>query len=202
MGELEVQKTRSYNSPRRRAQSAETRASILAAAKKLLRRSSVRNWQSLTIRAVAHEAGVSERTVYRHFSDERGLRDALMRRLEEEAGIDLTNLELDDIAGVAERVLGHVSTYPLEKRPIDPTMAAARLRQRDALHDALEPWTTDWPASSAAAVSALFDLLWSVGSFERLAVEWQLPPERAISALAWTIGLVDEAVRAGRRPPD
>lgn len=80
-------------------------------------------------------------------------------------------------------------------------MTEALLRQREALHDALEPWTTEWPAPTAAAVAALFDVMWSVGSFERLTVGWQLPHQQARDALTWLIGLVEEAVRAGRRPP-
>ena len=198
----EPEGTRAYNSPSRRAQSAETRERIVGAAKKLLRKSSVRDWHSLTIRAVAQEAGVNERTVYRHFTDERGLRDAVMRDLELDAGIDLTDLQMADIADVAGRIFDHVSSYTFEVRPLDPTMTEALLRrQREALHDALEPWTDAWPAPTAAAVAALFDVLWSVGSFERLTVDWQLPPEQARNALTWLIGLVEDAVRSGRRPP-
>jgi AcrR family transcriptional regulator len=193
--------TRAYNSASRRAQSAETRERIIGAAKKLLRKSSVRDWHSLTIRAVAQEAGVNERTVYRHFTDERGLRDAVMRDLERSAGIDLSDLELADIAGVAARIFDHVASYTFEKRPLDPTMTEALLRQREALHDALEPWTTDWPAPASAAVAGLFDVLWSVGSFERLTVDWTLSAVEARDALTWLIRLVEEAVRSGRRPP-
>lgn len=193
--------TRAYNSPIRRAQSAETRERIVGAAKNLLRKSSVRDWHTLTIRSVAQEAGVNERTVYRHFTDERGLRDAVMRDLERDAGIDLADLGLADVAGVAARIFDHVATYTFEKRPLDPTMTEALLRQREALHDALEPWTTDWPAATAAAVAGLFDVLWSVGSFERLTVDWALPAVQARDALTWLISLVEEAVRTGRRPP-
>lgn len=192
---------RAYNSPRRQAQSAETRQRIIAAAADLLRSSSVRNWHSLTIRAVAQQAGVNERTVYRHFSDERGLRDAVMHSLEDEAGIDLTDLQLEDIADVAARIFVHVSAYPSAvPPPMDPTMTEANYRQREALHDALAPWTATWPAPTAAAVAALFDVLWSVGAYERLVADWQLSRDQAIRTLTWTIGLVADAVRADRRP--
>ncbi len=123
------QETRPYNSPSRRAQSAETRERIVGAAKKLLRKSSVRDWHSLTIRAVAVEAGVNERTVYRHFTDERGLRDAVMRDLEHDAGIDLADLQLADVADVAGRIFDHVSSYAFEVRPMDATMTEAQLRR-------------------------------------------------------------------------
>ena len=84
-----TRRRRPYDSTLRRQRAAETRARIIAAGSALLRGSSVRDWHGLTIRAVAEEAGVNERTVYRHFVNEQGLHDAVMHRFEEEAGIDL-----------------------------------------------------------------------------------------------------------------
>jgi AcrR family transcriptional regulator len=192
---------RPYDSPLRRAQAASTRDRIIEAACALLRDSSIRNWRSLTIRAVADEADVNERTVYRYFSNERGLRDAVMRHMEKEAGIELSGLDLDDIAEVARRIFTQVSTFQFEpKPPLEPTLSEASLRQREALHDALAPWTADWPAEDAAAVAGLFDVLWSVGAYERLVADWRLDPERATGVLTWAIGLVAEAVRRGDRP--
>ena len=196
-----VGSARQYDSPVRRARSAQTRERIVDAACVLLRSSPVRDWGALTIRGVAHEAGVNERTVYRYFANERGLRDAVMHRLEADAGIDLTGLELADIADVAQRIFASASSFPFEARPpLDPTLTEANLRQREALHDAVAPWTAEWPAEEAAAVAALFDVLWSVGAFERLVVDWQTDPDQAVRTLTWAIELVAEAVRAGRRP--
>ena len=100
----------------------------------LLRGSSVRDWQGLTIRAVAEEAGVNERTVYRHFANEQGLHDAVMHRLEEEAGIDLHGMQLEDVADVTARIFDHVATFPPDARPpLDPTLLEAKRRQHEAL---------------------------------------------------------------------
>ena len=192
---------RTYHSPLREAQAASTRDRIIAAAYALLRDSSIRNWRSLTIRAVAEKAGVNERTVYRHFTNERGLRDAVMEHMEDAAGIDLTHLRLEDIAPVAERIFSHVSAFqPEPKPPLPPTLTEASLRQREALHDALAPWTTLWPPADAAALAALFDVLWSVGAYERLVADWQIDQGQAVDTLTWAIELVAEAVRQGRRP--
>jgi hypothetical protein len=49
--------------------------------------------------------------------------------------------------------------------------------------------------------AAMFDVLWSVASYERLVVDWQLHRERAIRGITWVIGLVEQAVRNGDRPP-
>jgi hypothetical protein len=124
-----------------------------------------------------------------------------MRHMEEEAGIVLSDLRLDDIAEVARRIFAQVSSFQFEpKPPLEPTLTEASLRQREALHDALTPWTADWPAENAAAVAALFDVLWSVGAFERLVADWQLDRERAAEVLTWAIGLVAQAVRQGDHP--
>jgi AcrR family transcriptional regulator len=83
----------------RRQQAVETRERIIEAACTLLRRSGIRDWRALTIRGVALQAEVNERTVYRYFGNERGLRDAVMHRLEEKAGIELEGMRLEDVAG-------------------------------------------------------------------------------------------------------
>ncbi len=192
---------RTYHSPLREAQAASTRDRIIAAAYALLRDSSIRNWRSLTVRAVAEKAGVNERTVYRHFSNERGLRDAVMEHMEGAAGIDLTHLQLEEIAQVAARIFTHVSSFqPEPKAPLPPTLTEANLRQREALHDALAPWTSQWSPTDAAAVAAVFDVLWSVGAYERLVADWQIDRAQAIDTLTWAIELVAEAVRQGRHP--
>ncbi len=85
---------------------------------------------------------MNERTVYRYFGNERGLRDAVMHRLERNAGIDLEGMRLDDIADIAARIFAHVSSYPLRSKPaLDPTLTDANLRQRHALFGALGDWT-------------------------------------------------------------
>ena len=48
--------------------------------------------------------------------------------------------------------------------------------------------------------AAMFDVLWSVASYERLVVDWQLDRKQAIRGITWVIGLIEEAVRNGRRP--
>jgi AcrR family transcriptional regulator len=196
-----AQSSRQYDSPVRRAQSAQTRERIVDAACALMHNRSVRDWGAVTIRGVAHEAGVNERTVYRYFSNERGLRDAVMHRMEREAGIDLAGMQLTDVADVAARVFSYVSSFPFEpKPPLDPTLTEANLRQRDALHGALREWTADWPAEDAAGVAAVLDVLWSVGAYERLTADWQMDRAKAVRILTWAIELVAEAVRNGRRP--
>jgi AcrR family transcriptional regulator len=194
-------RARRYDSRLRLQRAAETRERIVAAGSELLHRSPIRDWQALTVRAVAERAGVNERTVYRHFVNERGLRDAVMHRLEEEAGIDLAGLRLEDVAGAAARIFEHVSSYPLQARPpLDPTLTEAGQRQRKALLGAVAARTAGWPETDRFLAAAMFDVLWSVGSYERVVVDWQLDRKQAIRGITWVIRLVEEAVRKGRRP--
>ncbi len=192
---------RQYDSPLRRQRAAETRERIVTAGCRLLHHSSIRDWRALTIRGVAERAGVNERTVYRYFGNERGLRDAVMHRLEQEAGIDLEGMRLDDVADIAARIFAHVSSYPLHaKAPLDPTLTDANLRQKAALFGALDNWTADWSESDRSSAAALFDVLWNVATYERFVSEWQMDRDQAIRTVTWAIGLVRDAVCAGRRP--
>jgi AcrR family transcriptional regulator len=194
---------RPYDNTLRRERAAQTRDRIVDAGAELLQSASIRDWRALTIRGVAERAGVNERTVFRHFANERALRDAVMHRLEEQAGIDLVNLRLPDIAEATIGILRHVASHPLEPRPtLDPTLADANRRQHEALLRAVEDATDRWPAADRRLAAATFDVLWSVSAYERLAVDWQLDQEEAIRAITWVIGLVEQAIADGRRPPE
>ena len=194
--------TRRYDSPVRRERAAETRERIIAAGAEILHEHAVWNWSALTIRDVAQRAGVNERTVYRHFAGEAELREAVMARLEQEAGVALEDLRLDDLQRFTANVLGYVSSFPLDPRTTrDPTLMAAHDRMRDALLAAVEGGSPNWPVRDRTVAAALLDVLWSVGSYERLVADWGLAPQEAIDAVTWVIGLVEDAIRADRRPP-
>jgi AcrR family transcriptional regulator len=192
---------RRYDSTLRRQRASETRDRIVTAGCELLSVSAIRDWRGVTVRAVAARAGVNERTVYRHFANERALRDAVMHRLGQQAGIDLDGLRLEGIADVARRIVTVVASHPLERQaPLDPTLTAAGLRQREALLRALEPHTAGWTDADRSVAAAMFDVLWGVAAYERLAVDWGLDRDEAIVGIAWVIGLLHDAVREGRVP--
>ena len=192
---------RRYDSPLRQQRATETRDRMIDAACQILQGSSIRDWGALTMRAVADRAGVNERTVYRHFTNERGLRDAVMHRMEEQAGIDLSSLRLEDIAGVARRILATVSAHPLPSSPpLDPTLTVAGQRQRAALLRALAPSTEGWSEADRTVAAAMLDVLWGVAPYGRLVGEWHLGTEEATAGVTWVIGLIEQAVREGRVP--
>ena len=197
------QQRRRYDSSLRRQRAAQTRERIVAAGVQLAHESPAWDWHTLTIRAVAERAEVSERTVYRHFPGERELHDAMMQRLEEEAGVTLEGLKLEDLADAAARIFAHVSSFPLVPRtPQDATLTAADQRRRAALLSAIAAPAAGWPETDRTMAAAILDVLWGVMSYDRLVAAWELTPQQATRALTWAMGLVEAAIREGRGPGD
>jgi AcrR family transcriptional regulator len=192
---------RRYDSPVRRRQVAETRERILGAASALVREFAGWDWHGLTFRAVAERAGVSERTVYRHFATERELRDAVMRHLEQEAGVSYEALVLDELADVTTRVFSARGSFAVSPAVVaDPTFVAEDQLRRDALRDAVAAVASDWTDTERDQAAGLLDVLWSVPSFERLVTQWGLGSEDATDAITWALDLVVAAIRAERPP--
>ena len=101
----------------------------------------------------------------------------MLARFEDESGVEVEGLALDDVAAVTARMLEYVSTFPIAPRtPRDDTVAAANARQRAALLAALEPHTAAWSPEDRAVVAAVLDVLWGVVSYERMVVDWELRP--------------------------
>jgi AcrR family transcriptional regulator len=192
---------RRYESPLRRAQAAETRDRIVAAGAELVHSLPRWDWRDVTVRAVAERAGVNHRTVYRHFASERELHDAIVRRLEEEAGEPLTELDLDGLPDVTARVFSYLSSFALRSRTGgNPTLVEVDERRRQALRAAVEPATADWTETDREMAAAVLDVLWTVNSYDRLTAVWRLEPDEASRAVAGVVRLIVEAIREGRTP--
>lgn len=192
---------RTYNSPLRERQAAETRQSIIDAGVELIHEIPNWDWKNLTFRAVGERAGISERTVYRHFSTERILKDAIMRQLVDTAGVDLSTMELEDfpeITGVVYEFLASVASRQEEET--DPTFASIDEHRRLALLDAVIRATPNWSEAEQENAAALLDILWNLPPFERLSHLWRFDTKRSIDIVGWLIRLVEEAIKKDRRP--
>ncbi len=162
------------------------------------------DWQGLTFRAVAERAGVGERTVYRHFPSERHLHDAVMQRLEEEAGITYEDVGLDNLAEVTARVFASLRSFAVRSsvgEPDDATFVAVDVRRRAALLRAVSAAAPDWSDRQRTTLAALLDVLWNLPSYERLIGAWGLPAEDATRAITWVMGKLVRAVEDGDPPP-
>ena len=147
---------------------------------------------------------MSARTVYRHFTSEVGLREAVMAAMEQRAGIDLARLSLDGVADAAARIFDQVGAGPRRTPSVepDPVLTAAGARQRDALIAAVSEVAADWTEEQRIAAAAVLDVLWSPAAYERLLGNWQLDPAAAERALTWAVRVVESAVRSGTAPVD
>jgi AcrR family transcriptional regulator len=194
---------RRYESPLRQKQAAETRDRIVGAGAELVHSLPQWDWRDVTVRAVAERAGVNHRTVYRHFASERELHDAIVRRLEEEAGEPLTELDLDGLPDVTAKVFSYLSSFALRSRAAgNPTLVEIDERRRQALRAAVEPATADWSETDREMAAAMLDVLWTVNSYDRLTAVWSLDPDEASRAVAGVVRLIVEAIRDGRVPWD
>jgi len=194
-------KRRRYESPLRQRRAAETRNRIIAAGADLLHGFPVWNWRALTVRAVARRAGVNERTVYRHFTNERELREAVLARQQQEARVEIEKLSLDNLRDMTSKIFEHVSAFPIEPRTVlDPTLRAAGKRHRALLLSAVSEAAPDWSDADRRVVAAMLDVLWSITSYERLVADWELDPKEAARGVTWVIKLIEDVVRTGGGP--
>ena len=195
---------RRYDTPVRAQKAAATRERIVRAGSELVHGFGTWDWQELTFRAVAERAGVGERTVYRHFPTERHLHDAVMQRLEEEAGITYEDVTLDNLGPVTAKVFlsrGSFAVGESVSGPDSPTFVAVDQRRRDALVRAVAASTASWTDDERTTVAALLDMLWNLPSYERLVGVWHLEPEDATRAITWLIDHVVKAIAHDEPPP-
>jgi AcrR family transcriptional regulator len=205
MSELSTSESprRSYHSPARRERAAATRERIVDAGARLVRGFTTWDWDELTFRAVAERAGVSERTVYRNFPSERQLHDAIMARLEDEAGISYEDVELDNLSDVTARVFASLRRFAIKETvgaPRGPVFAGADARRHDALHRAVAARAPDLPAAQRRALAGLLDVLWSPPTYERLIGAWSLDNAEAMGAVQWLIAKVVAAIDDNETP--
>jgi AcrR family transcriptional regulator len=193
--------TRRYHSPARQQAAATTRARIVDAGTQLVHGFTTWNWNELTFRAVAGRAEVSERTVYRHFPTERHLHDAIMGRLEEEAGIAYEEVELGNLAEVTARVFDALKRFAISDSigtPRGSAFVGAETKRHDALDRAVA--TASLPDAQRRALAGLLDVLWSPTTYERLVGAWNLENTEAVDAVQWLIAKVVAAVENNELP--
>ncbi len=200
MSELSTSR-RSYHSPARQKAAAVTRDRIIDAGTQLVREFTTWDWDELTFRAVSERAEVSERTVYRHFPTERHLHDAIMGRLEDEAGIAYEDVELDNFAEVTARLFASLGRFAIKDSigtPRGPAFMGAEAKRHDSLDRAVG--APQLPDAHRRALAGLLDVLWSPPTYERLVGAWNLDKSEAVEAVQWLIAKVIAAVENNEAP--
>jgi AcrR family transcriptional regulator len=199
-----IARRRTYDNSARQEKAAQTRERIVTAGTELVHEFDSWNWRDLTFKAVAERAGVGERTVYRHFPTERHLHDAVMQRLESDAGVSYEDVDLNNIGDVTARVFASLQRFSVRTSvdtPQDPTFVGVDVRRRDALLRAVSASAPGWSSAEQHAAAGLLDVLWNVPSYERLVGEWGLDGADATRAIGWLMAKVVAAIADDDRPP-
>jgi len=204
VGESSREHRRPYDNSARAEKAAQTRERIITAGSELVHAFDSWDWRDLTFRHVAERAGVGERTVYRDFPTERHLHDAVMQRLESEAGIAYEDVDLDNLGEVTARVFASLQRFAVRDSvdmPRDPTFVGVDARRRDALLRAVTASAPRWTEREQRVTAGLLDVLWNLPSYERLVGAWGVDGPTATDAVTWLMAKVVEAVEKGDPPP-
>ena len=203
MSESSIRSRRRYDNRARQQKAAQTRERIIAAGSELVHGYDTWDWRDLTFRSVAERAGVGERTVYRHFPTERHLHDAVMERLESEAGVSYEDVDLGNLAEVTARFFASLQRFSVRdsvNTPNDPTFVSIDERRRDALVRAVAASAPGWSETEQRVTAGLLDVLWNLPTYERLVGVWGVDGADATSAVGWLMAKVIEAIEADNPP--
>lgn len=199
-GEVTGEKRR-YHSPLRKRQAAETRERIIAAGTELVHSFPSWDWKNLTAKAVGERAGVSERTVHRHFASERALRDAVLQELVSESGVDLGKLSLADFDDVVINMFRYMSSFAVAPDiTVDPSQSRMDELRKQALVDAVAEATPAWSQREQAMLAGILDMLWQPATQDRLKLAWGLDTDQFSRVISWFTSLIQDAVASDNKP--
>jgi hypothetical protein len=110
---------------------------------------------------------VSERTIYRHMANEQELHRAVMRCLQEEAGL----LTPDVTARISASGLSFSASVMAQ-----PPFVEQDRRRSQALLAALLALTGDWSDTEREMAAAVLEIIWAIPLYERLISAGNLAP--------------------------
>lgn len=191
---------RSYNSPVREEKLRETREAILSALLTLMQPSALPD--DISMEAIASEAGIQRRTIFRHFANKDDLLLAFWPWLNARIGASTKPETLQDV------VAGPLQTFPLFDRH-EPAMRAAlhsrtgrqmRLAtvpaRRLNFSAALAPLLDALPADQRRKIEALAHLLYSASAWEVLKDYGGLDGTQAGETASWALDLILSAAKS------
>ena len=197
---------RLYNNSHRAAQAAQTRELILDALVRVM----ARGVAELSMPAVAREAGVSLRTVYRHFPTKRDLLDALNVHLDARMGYSLFPVPTD-----LDQLAANIRQYFRALDGMDATIRAAWSNQLtnevretaglpakfQAIANVLDPLAAALDERERAHLFNLVSTLFSRYTLQRMKETWGFRPMRRPRAWSGRSGrwCVEQPVKARRR---
>jgi AcrR family transcriptional regulator len=202
-----MSQTRAYNSPVRLEKSRETREAILAALFSLLQ-SSAGAPDEIGMEAIALEAGVQRRTVFRHFASKDELLAAFWPWLNQRIGASVAPATAQDIVDGPRRAFPLFDGHEAAMRAALHSKTGREMRmgtvaaRRENFARALAPVLAQLPADRARKVEALAHLLYSASAWEVLKDYGGLDGAQAGETASWALELILSAIRSDGTPAD
>jgi AcrR family transcriptional regulator len=196
---------RPYTSTLRERQVAQTRELILDAVTTLL---GDRRADEVTTRDIAAEAGVAERTVYRHFPDRQALLEGLAQRLPPLEGVTPSFAVdgLEALGPTARRLMELLEEHSVAARAeavfnADPRHFAAgtRTNTRD-MTEMLAKELPELGERERLRLAAMFRCLASTQAWLRMREEFGVPGTESGPVVAWVIDTIVRELRTGNTP--
>lgn len=196
---------RSYDSPLRERQAQQTRDEILDALAALL---ADRGVDEVTTREIARAAGVSERTVYRHFPDRTALVEGLTSRFVDSSDrVPVVPERLEDVKPLVVELMRVLEAHDVEAQAeallnADPRRYSestrAHTRQFRELVEATFP---DLDDGQQASIAAVVRVLVSAQTWLRMRTEFGIGGQTSGPLVGWVIDAVINEVERGNPPP-
>lgn len=195
-----------YTSTLRDRQVAQTREFILDALTLLL---GDRRADEVTTRDIAAVAGVSERTVYRHFPDRAALLEGLTQRLPPFDGPkpSFGAGGLDDLAPTSRRLMELLDEHYVTARAeavfnADPRRFASETQANSReIRDMLAAGLPNLDEREQLRIAAVIRCLASSQAWLRMREEFGVPGTESGPVVAWVIDTIFRELRAGNGPP-
>ena len=204
MSESPKRSSRPYTSTLRDRQVAQTRELILDAVTTLL---GDRRADEVTTRDIAAAAGVSERTVYRHFPDRDALLEGLSQRLHlDGAKPSFAVGSLDDIAPTSRHLMELLDDHFVTARAeavfnADPRRFAADTQTNTReLRELLAKGVPELDEREQLRIAAVIRCLVSTQAWLRMREEFGVPGTESGPVVAWVIDTIIRELRAGNTP--
>jgi len=180
-----------------------TRDIILEALTRLVSKEGVHDF---SIQRVADLAGVSHRTVYRHFQTREELLEALASRLEERMPRELSSYGPDQLEDAIRAIHGLFEQHPDEVTALAVLAAGARIRTRQrnehtrTVERSLAGFVRHLDPEDARAVVTLIRSILGSHVWSHLRNDHDLDGEQTTRAVVWAVRTLIDALRAGKGP--
>jgi len=205
-GHYAAMANRTYSSPLRERQTEQTREHVLDTLTTLLQTGRV---DEVTTRDLAREAGVAERTVYRHFPDRQALRIGLADRMERQLGDRLPTPPLDsvdDLPKAAVTLMTILDEFEVEARAealinADPRQfSPGTAKNTEHFNELIAGAFPDLDERELVGISAVVRVLLSSQAWLRMREEFGLSGSESGPVVAWTLETIFDALRRGEHP--